>query len=561
MTAAETAEASEITLVSENSAPPCSSGLCAAETNACAAPLPSLEPGQRPLCSADQARGASTPDPLSVLEAHAEACRAPALNPRGFQDASALKQYGRLMSRLLTLPLSEALSAAGCEAPSAASVLRVLIRDAAYARQGLKLPEDRDESVESLLALTDRQAAHVLVGSLAAAWAAARVVKGRRAAEQRRLQAAREYAERAARAGQALAREELDALFAPAKTPRFSPALCRRAEAAMFAPPHSQTPLSCVEDGHLVPRDTRWALGLCTTAAAVGAPHDERIAAAFERAATQSGLTGEDWSAAAEIWRRGRPILVIDELTTLSRKLVEDLWSAAPRLAVVFAGPVQKSNPFGWLGVPMAHDPRGELAALLLARTSPTLIEPIAGGMRITMASGILQLRAADPAAAPPWMLSMAQMGAVRRAADRMLLAPEGRIPTEAVDPADPANAPWREALRGADRMPARQRLDFYRRFMTLFSFPTTAFDRSGISEEDRRRLQAHNAAFKADLQNLRAKIAEEIDRLEAMRRNRLREKAALEKRRRGPTADEGRGDSYADGGEGNQSALRRRKP
>ena len=528
-----------------------------------AQPLPALEQGRRALSAADQARGASTPDPLAVLAAHAEACRAPTLNPQGFQDANMLAHYGRLMSRLLTLPLTGALSVMGKEAPSAAAVLRVLIRDAAYARQGLPLPQGRDASLQSLLALTDRQAAHVLIGSLSTAWAAARALQSRREAERRRAEANREYVERASRAGQMLSREERDALLAPPPAGSIDAALRRRAKETLFGQAHQQTPISCMEDGHLTSRDARWALGLCTTAAAVGPSHDERLSSAFARAASESGLTGEAWSEAADIWRHGRPILVIDELTTLSRKLVEDLWSAAPRLAVVYAGPVQKTNPFGWLGIPMAHDPRGELAALLLARTSPTLIEPIAGGMRITMASGLLQLRAADPAAAPSWALVMAQMGALRRAADRVLLVPEGRTEAPAADPADSANAPWREALRGADRMPVSERLAFYRRFMTLFSFPTTAFDRSNLSDSDRRRLQAHNAAFKADLQNLRSEISAEIDRLEALLKARRREKAALEKRRRSRAASVGAlkaDDEAPEASVGLSASSRRRK-
>lgn len=501
------------------------------------------------------AKGEAVPDPLAAIAERAKKVRQPALNPKGYQDANMLSRHGRLMSQLLALPLDDALAAFGKTGPSAASVLRVLAHDAGCARLGKPLPQTLAERAASVLAMTDREAAHVLLESLSTAWAALRRVRKEMNAAQQRDAMRREYVARQRKAGAPLSASERRALLqADGKRDAadgLSWSAIERAEHSLFGGPAALTPIACVEDGHLVPRDTRWALGLVTTASAVTLDRHRRLNAAFARAADAAGLAGDLRETAANVWQHGAPILVIDELTTLTRKLVEDLWSAAPRLAVLYLGPLQKLNPFAWLGIPMIHDPKGEIAALLEARTAPTLIEPIVGGMRITMASGLPQLRVAKPAAAAPWVLTFAQTGVLRRAADTMLLMPEGvRLaraqaaaaaqdetePTEEphetndaapapehrwLDPTSTENKPWRAALLGAERMPARERLAFYRGFLTLFDFPVTAFDRSGLTDEDRQTLRTHNEAFKNDFQNLRACVEAEAERLEGLEKRR----------------------------------------
>ena len=265
------------------------------------------------------------------------------------------------------------------------------------------------------------------------------------------------------------------------------------ASLASARPSLASTPLDVIEDGHLVPKSVRLALGILTHVLRFAGPIPDRIDELLLEIAAENGLVDEALERGASIRRNGAPILFIDELTTLTRKLVFDIWREERRIAVVYASadrPVE--NPFASLRIPFLCDRRRQLTHAYGIRTIPTLAEPIVGGVRLTAATGFADLRHGDPVAVPAWLRTFAQMGAIRRWTaksydKRFLTTLERRVSI------------------AADSMTVKERRVFFENILLLIDHPVEENEaKLPVSARELDALKAARETFTNDIVRLR---------------------------------------------------------
>ena len=268
-------------------------------------------------------------------------------------------------------------------------------------------------------------------------------------------------------------------------------------------PTLSTLPLDVLEDGHVVLKIVRSALGLVTHVLRIEGPIPDAIDDLLQEIATVNGLVDEDHACAANLRRNGAPILFIDELTTLTRKLVYDLWTAERRLAVILTASDQADrpleNPFATLRIPLLRDRNRQLMHAYAVRTIPTLVEPIVGGVRLTAATGFADLRGKLSVAVPPWVRTFAQMGAVRRWTARSY---------------DKTFAESLEAVVRvtADRMPREERRRFFENILELIDLPVeepTAL--IPVSNLELDRLRQSRKDYTEDIAKLRTLVSRKL--------------------------------------------------
>ena len=194
-----------------------------------------------------------------------------------------------------------------------------------------------------------------------------------------------------------------------------------------------------------------------------------------------------------EVKKSKDTILFIDELTTLTRKLVFDIWREERRIAVVYASadrPVE--NPFASLRIPFLCDRRRQLTHAYGIRTIPTLAEPIVGGVRLTAATGFADLRHGEPVAVPAWLRTFAQMGAIRRWTaksydKRFLTTLERRVSI------------------AADSMTVKERRVFFENILLLIDHPVEENEaKLPVSARELDALKAARETFTNDIVRLR---------------------------------------------------------
>lgn len=282
------------------------------------------------------------------------------------------------------------------------------------------------------------------------------------------------------------------------------PARHQPSSTAGARPTLATLPLDALEDGHIVPKAIRASLGLATHVLRMSGPIPDAIDGLLAEIALKNGLVEEDFERASRLRRNGAPILFIDELTTLTRKLVYDIWTEERRLAVVLTAaehPVE--NPFRTLRIPLLRDHNRQLAHAFAVRTIPTLAEPVVGGMRLTAATGFADLLAQKPVAVPAWMRTFAQMGALRRWCARSW------------------DQTFAEKLASvvtvtADRMPRQQRRRFFENILALIDLPVEEpAALIPVSNLELERLRESRAEFTADLARLRTLVGTKLAKLD----------------------------------------------
>lgn len=172
-------------------------------------------------------------------------------------------------------------------------------------------------------------------------------------------------------------------------------------------------------EGELVPKAVWRALGLVRWARSLSPERAERITILIDELFEKAGIRAEDASAGTLAFAQGRPIVFIGDFSSLSVKLVRDLWAAEPRVAVAAVGRAAEAfksgNPLAAFRIPVIPDPQGLLAAMLAVEALPALSERITGGIRVTSPAGLPSLGLLPDTPCPQWLLTLAELGMVSR--------------------------------------------------------------------------------------------------------------------------------------------------
>lgn len=172
-------------------------------------------------------------------------------------------------------------------------------------------------------------------------------------------------------------------------------------------------------EGELVPKTVWRALGLVRWARSLSPERAERITILIDELFEKAGIRAEDASAGTLAFAQGRPIVFIGDFSSLSVKLVRDLWAAEPRVAVAAVGraaeALKAGNPLAAFRIPVIPDPLGLLAAMLAVEALPALSERITGGIRVTCPAGLPALGLLPDTPCPQWLLTLAELGMVSR--------------------------------------------------------------------------------------------------------------------------------------------------
>lgn len=172
-------------------------------------------------------------------------------------------------------------------------------------------------------------------------------------------------------------------------------------------------------EGELVPKTVWRALGLVRWARSLSPERAERITILIDELFEKAGIRAEDASAGTLAFAQGRPIVFIGDFSSLSVKLVRDLWAAEPRVAVAAVGraaeALKAGNPLAAFRIPVIPDPQGLLAAMLAVEALPALSERITGGIRVTCPAGLPSLGLLPETPCPQWLLTLAELGMVSR--------------------------------------------------------------------------------------------------------------------------------------------------
>ena len=172
-------------------------------------------------------------------------------------------------------------------------------------------------------------------------------------------------------------------------------------------------------EGELVPKPVWRALGLVRWARSLSPERAERITILIDELFEKAGIRAEDASAGTLAFAQGRPIVFIGDFSSLSVKLVRDLWAAEPRVAVAAVGraaeALKAGNPLAAFRIPVIPDPQGLLAAMLAVEALPALSERITGGIRVTCPAGLPALGLLPDTPCPQWLLTLAELGMVSR--------------------------------------------------------------------------------------------------------------------------------------------------
>lgn len=172
-------------------------------------------------------------------------------------------------------------------------------------------------------------------------------------------------------------------------------------------------------EGELVPKTVWRALGLVRWARSLSPERAERITILIDELFEKAGIRAEDASAGTLAFAQGRPIVFIGDFSSLSVKLVRDLWAAEPRVAVAAVGraaeALKAGNPLAAFRIPVIPDPQGLLAAMLAVEALPALSERITGGIRVTAPAGLPSLGLLPETPCPQWLLTLTELGMVSR--------------------------------------------------------------------------------------------------------------------------------------------------
>ena len=172
-------------------------------------------------------------------------------------------------------------------------------------------------------------------------------------------------------------------------------------------------------EGELVPKTVWRALGLVRWARSLSPERAERITILIDELFEKAEISAEDASAGTLAFAQGRPIVFIGDFSSLSVKLVRDLWAAEPRVAVAAVGraaeALKAGNPLAAFRIPVIPDPQGLLAAMLAVEALPALSERITGGIRVTAPAGLPSLGLLPETPCPQWLLTLAELGMVSR--------------------------------------------------------------------------------------------------------------------------------------------------
>lgn len=172
-------------------------------------------------------------------------------------------------------------------------------------------------------------------------------------------------------------------------------------------------------EGELVPKTVWRALGLVRWARSLSPERAERITILIDELFEKAGISAEDASSGTLAFAQGRPIVFIGDFSSLSVKLVRDLWAAEPRVAVAAVGraaeALKAGNPLAAFRIPVIPDPQGLLAAMLAVEALPALSERITGGIRVTAPAGLPSLGLLPETPCPQWLLTLAELGMVSR--------------------------------------------------------------------------------------------------------------------------------------------------
>lgn len=172
-------------------------------------------------------------------------------------------------------------------------------------------------------------------------------------------------------------------------------------------------------EGELVPKTVWRALGLVRWARSLSPERAERITILIDELFEKAGISAEDASAGTLAFAQGRPIVFIGDFSSLSVKLVRDLWAAEPRVAVAAVGraaeALKAGNPLAAFRIPVIPDPQGLLAAMLAVEALSALSERITGGIRVTAPAGLPSLGLLPETPCPQWLLTLAELGMVSR--------------------------------------------------------------------------------------------------------------------------------------------------
>lgn len=172
-------------------------------------------------------------------------------------------------------------------------------------------------------------------------------------------------------------------------------------------------------EGELVPKTVWRALGLVRWARSLSPERAERITILIDELFEKAGIRAEDASAGTLAFAQGRPIVFIGDFSSLSVKLVRDIWAAEPRVAVAAVGraaeALKAGNPLAAFRIPVIPDPQGLLAAMLAVEALPALSERITGGIRVTAPAGLPSLGLLPETPCPQWLLTLGELGMVSR--------------------------------------------------------------------------------------------------------------------------------------------------
>lgn len=226
--------------------------------------------------------------------------------------------------------------------------------------------------------------------------------------------------EAAERAEAKLAKKVRDLRKAPtaeAFTQRLEAVLAERRPAGLSG--RGLHPWAARFEGELVPKAVWRALGLVRWARSLSPERAERITILIDELFEKAVIRAEDASAGTLAFAQGRPIVFIGDFSSLSVKLVRDLWAAEPRVAVAAVGraaeALKAGNPLAAFRIPVIPDPQGLLAAMLAVEALPALSERITGGIRVTAPAGLPSLGLLPDTPCPQWLLTLAELGMVSR--------------------------------------------------------------------------------------------------------------------------------------------------
>lgn len=270
-----------------------------------------------------------------------------------------------------------------------------------------------------------------------------------------------------------------------------------RSPAFLSRPPHDW---SSRHDGDLLDGRLYRALGIVRWARSLSPERAQRIGLLCATLADEAGLTGREASEASLAFAQARPMIVLSSVTTLTTKLVRDLWALEPRVAVVVTGTAAQrlkgANPFAAFRIPLIADPKGWLSAFLAVETSPALVERVSGGIRITAPTGLADLTKRPDGPVPQWLLTMGEIGMLSRW----------------------TNEPGRDVMPIPKRI--REKLAFFRTLAAMFETPAQTplvpAEVRGIDREARKR-------FLENRDELRRIVNRQIVRLENIIRDNAR--------------------------------------